>query len=101
MELFLLVAALIIAVAIIKGRSSRRSMTPEDKACVDAVLAALRQDAATDAHKIAEVFKAHGRTRDDVGQVSLLIKPRLFGVAGSKEERQDMMREVSRAKGLL
>lgn len=96
----LIIGAAVIVIAILIFNSAMNT-NPEAKACAQEILALLKQTPTAKAERIAEIMERHQRTRANAGAVSTLVKAGLAGTGILKNDRQDVMLEVRKAKMLL
>ena len=95
MNLFALIAIVAIAILVL---NNIRKRDPEAEACAQAILSRLKQKKSTSAAEFAEILKQHGRNAEDAGKVLKLIRPRLVQAGIRKDERNDVMYELGKAK---
>lgn len=69
--------------------------------CAKAVVQCLKQNPHASAQEIAEVFRAHNRTGQDIGKVTRLLKSRLVQAHVRKEDQPEIMQRIKQAKTLL
>ena len=96
----LIVGIAVIILGILIYNSSIKK-NPEAELCAQEILALLKQNPAAKAKEIAAIMIQHRRTQGDAGQVTMLVKTRLTGIGVHKNEREDVMLEVRKAKMLL
>ncbi|TNC80385.1 MAG: hypothetical protein C9356_14095 [Oleiphilus sp.] len=74
---------------------------PAAESCAKAVVQCLKQKPHASAQEIAEVFRTHNRTGQDIGKVTRLLKSRLVQAGIRKEDQLDVMQAVQQAKTML
>ena len=99
MSPFLLV--IIIAVFIFLVVRSLNKKDGDAESCAKEVTQALRQNPETSPEDIAAILRKHNRTSDDAGKVTVLVKSRLSQAHIRKEEQQDVMLRVRKAKEFI
>lgn len=98
MNIIAIVGAVIIAILIF---NSLRQQNPEAEACAKDIIALIKQNKAASASDVAEILKTHRRTERDASEVLKLIRPKLIQAGIRKEDHNEFMHELSKAKRYL
>ncbi|MDX1453663.1 MAG: hypothetical protein R3183_13970 [Oleiphilaceae bacterium] len=81
--------------------NSRLQPSGHEKACLDALLKAIKKNRDIKAREIAAILRSYGFDIITATQVTRMIKPRLASIGIRPEEQADVLHEIGRAKHYL
>lgn len=93
-----IVILIVVAFIIFKGFGKS---DPSAQACAKEIIQLLKHNPDAEAEEITTIFKAHQRTRQDSGKVTVIVKAHLSQTGILKEEHNNVMTKVRRAKEML
>ena len=96
----MMIVAIVVA-AIIVFLAFKQKANPEDGECASEIVDVFRKDRKAGADQVVVVMKKHNRTTANIDQVTKLMKPKLMRTGIPKDDVNDALVTIRKAKTML